>query len=142
MTDKEAGTAMAPLSDGGPLEFGRLEAQLFSTFPEGERAKVVALMQGKAEQLADYVGQDISVQDILAHTVETITEDGEVKALLRIVLAGPDGKAYQTTSEGIRNSIRLLARFYGRPPWKDGLMVKVEAVKTRRNFKTFTLSPV
>jgi single-stranded DNA-binding protein len=142
MADKDTGTALAPRSAGGPLDFGGLEAQLFSTFPKEERGRVVALMQGQAEQLAEMVGKVITVQHILAHSVETVTEDGEVVGLLRIVLQEPDGKAYATTSAGVRESIRLLARFYGLPPWADGLKVKVDSIKTRRGFETFRLSPV
>ena len=140
--DKQPGTAVAPLPTGGPLDFGRLEAQLFSTFPDEQRGRVVALMQGQAEQLADHIGETISVQHILAHSVETVTDQGEVVGLLRIVIVAPDGTAYATTAAGIRESIRLLARFYGLPPWTDGLRVKIESIKTRRGFKTFRLSPV
>lgn len=142
MDEKQPGTAVAPIRTGGPLDFGGLEAQLFSTFPKEDRGRVVALMQGQADQLADIVGQVIQVQHILAHSVETVTEDGEVVGLLRIVLVDPEGKAYATTSAGVRESIRLLAKFYGLPPWADGLKLKVEAIKTRRGFKTFRLSPV
>lgn len=140
--EKQPGTAVAPLPTGGPLELGGLAMQLFSTLPTSERARVVALMQGQAEQVADIVGQEILVEHILAHSVETITEDGEAVGLVRIVLVTPDGKAYATTAAGIRESIRLLAKFYGLPPWKDGLKVKVEAIKTKRNRRTFRLSPV
>jgi hypothetical protein len=141
--EKGPGTDIAPLPSGGPLDFGGLEAQLFSTLPKDQRGRVVALMQGQADQLADIVGQEIIVEHILAHSVEKVTDDGEVIGLLRIVLISPDGKAYATTAAGIRESIRLLAKFYGLPPWGNGgLKVKVEALKTRRGFKTFRLSPV
>jgi hypothetical protein len=142
MAEKEPGTAIAPLPTGGPLDFGGLEQQLFSTFPKEQRGRVVALMQGQAEALADIIGREILVEHVLAHSVESVTEEGEVVGLLRIVLVSPDGQAYATTAAGIRESIRLLAKFYGLPPWKDGLKVKVESIKTRRGFKTFRLSPV
>jgi hypothetical protein len=142
MTEEAKGTAIAPVQTGGPLDFGGLDAQLFSTFPAEDKARVVALMQGKAKPLAEAVGQEITVVHILAHSVETVTEDGEVLGLLRIVLAGPNGEAWQTTSEGIRNSVRIISKYYGRPPWTNGLKLKVESVRTRRGRNTFTLSPV
>ena len=135
--------AVAVLPSGGPLQFGALDAQLYSTFPADERGRVVALMQGQATPLADMVDKEITIRHILAHTVEKVDEKtGEVTALLRIVVQGADGEAYQTTSNGIRDSIRLLAKFYGLPPWPEGLKVRVLSIRTRRGFKTFTLSPV
>lgn len=137
------GEQVAVIPSGGPLDFGRMDAQLFSTFPKGDRARVVALMQGQAEPLVDMAGKEITVCHILAHTVERIDDKtGEVSALLRIVLAGPNGEAWQTTSNGIRDSIRLLAKFYGLPPWPEGIKVAVQQIKTRRGFKTYALSPV
>jgi len=142
MSEQQPGTAVTPLPTGGPLDFGGLEAQLFSTFPAEQRGRVVALMQGQAAQLADIIGKEINVEHVLAHSVETVSEEGEITALLRIVVVDADGTAYATTAAGIRESIRLLAKFYGLPPWKGGLKVKVESIKTRRGFKTFRLSPV
>ena len=131
------------ITTGGPFQFGALDQQVYSTFPKEQGARVVALMQGQETPIADMVDKTITVQDVLAHGVETVDEKtGEVKAVLRIVLVAPDGKAWQTTSGGIRNSIRLLAKFYGLPPWKDGLKLKVNQVKTARGRKTFYLEPV
>jgi hypothetical protein len=137
----ERGTALA-VTTGGPFQFGALDQQLFSTYPKDQGAKVVALMQGKFPALADQAGQEILVEHVLAHGVETVDEDGVVKAFLRIVLVSPDGTAYQTTSEGIRNSIRLLAKFYGLPPWKEPLKLKVQKIRTARQRVTYYLEPV
>lgn len=141
MAEKEPGTAVAAPSNGGPLDFGGLALTVFSTFGPADKARVVQLMQGQAEPLSEMIGETITVEHILAHTVETISDDGEALALLRIVLVDKDGKAYATTSEGVRESVRLIANYYGSPPWLDGLALKVESIKTRRGFRTFRLSP-
>ena len=71
-------------------------------------------------------------------------QTGEISRRLldRIVLVEPNGDAYACVSDGVRKSLQLLMHYYGAPPWKPALKVKVEQVTTRRGFRTFILNPV
>jgi hypothetical protein len=99
-------------------------------------------MQGSdAESLDSVIGKTISVQHIVAHRVTVIDNDGVPIPAVRIVLASGNGKAYYCVSEGVKESLRILAQFYGTPPWTPPLELTVNQIKTARNRRTYTLTP-
>ena len=106
------------------------------------RAKIVRLLQAGSTPLSDMTNKRVSIQHVLAHRVEAISEDGEPLELIRCVLVDADGKSYSASGLGVYKSMRNLFGFYGQPPYTPPLVVEVVPVKTRRGFTTFALQPV
>lgn len=131
------------------LDMEALALDVWSSFPDDPKnaPTIIRLLQAGAAKVADEINGEISVEHVLAHRVELeeVNKDtGEVSRVLadRIVLVEPDGTAYACVSTGVRKSLQYLMHYYGMPPWKPALKVKVEQLTTRRGFRTFILSPV
>src|SRR4029077_7560180 len=136
----EAPSASLPVSAGGPLRFESITNDLYSSFPADQKAETIRLMQGGAEPLDTQIGKRIAVQHVVAHRVTIIDADGVPIPSVRIVLASGNGKAYYCVSAGVKEAVGCLGAFYGTPPLSPALELMVGQVKTRRGFKTYTLT--
>lgn len=88
--------------------------------------------------LAD-ITSPIRVTDVIAHHVTLENEDGEMVEVTRVVLIDKEGKSYGCVSEGVLSSLQKLFVIFGRPTWKDGLVILPKLVKTNKGYKTMTL---
>lgn len=146
MTDSTALVPVAPLAAPAPVLAPATSADVYASLDaKTDKARIINLLQGKAELLAEHVNESIAIEHVLAHRVSSEDIDeatGEIlgtKELTRIVLLTPDGQAFQAAGEGIKRSIQLLAGFFGMPPWKPALKVKVQLIRTRRGRTTYAL---
>lgn len=137
-------SAQLPEAAGGPLNFDSITRDFYSSIPtntpEG-KAETIRLMQAGAEPLDDVIGKTISVAHIVAHRVMITQKDGPAVPAVRIVLADGQGKAWAAVSDGVKESLRILANFYGTPPWDPALALKVTQVRTRAGRRTYNLTP-
>jgi len=124
---------------------------VWTSLPQGtdtEKARVVSLiLAGDSETVRSQVNTELVVEHVLLHrvTVENVNkETGEVSSqpAVRVVLVTPTGESYSASGEGIANALKVLAGFFGKPPWTGGLRVKVLPIETRKGFTTYTLAPV
>lgn len=83
----------------------------------------------------------IYMRDIVAHTVQLTTQDGEIVETLRNVIIDVNGTSYHSVSDGIRTSLSKIMMVYGEPGfWPEaGIPVRAIRVKTRRGFYTANL---
>jgi hypothetical protein len=124
------------LDQAGPLFWTTLDA----TSDQGKALVMKAM--GEPDVKADKViGHTFLCAHVLAHGVEM--EDaasGELREAVRSVLIGPEGRTLAFVSAGALKSLRLLIMLYGRGPWEPALPVKVNQVRTRKGFLTYTLT--
>lgn len=109
------------------------------------RYNYVRATNGELDKLSDSIGQEIVVEDALAHEVQIVKdEDGEVVNAIRLVLFSPDGSAYQCVSKGAWDSLRRLCVLFGPLPWKGGrsLVVRQKNTGRGRRIFTFELPPI
>jgi hypothetical protein len=141
--EEPAAVASSPTGSGFVSEMQQFQAQVWTSLPPERKAEVIAYMVGnQADPIDVVVGKEISVEHLIAHRVPFVTDDGEEIELDRIILLTTDGHAYACTSSGIRRSLAAIMALYNLPPWDGGLLLTVTAVKTRRKFTTYVISPV
>ena len=144
--------ALVPATQEEALVFRAADTRdVWTSLPRetpAEKARIVSLMlAGDTEDITAHANEVLDVVHVLAHrvTVENVNkETGEVTTTpaVRTVLVCKDGKTYGASGNGVRDSVRVLAGFFGKPPWTEGLKVKPRAVKTRQGFTTYVLEPV
>lgn len=106
------------------------------------KSLIYAARQGKAEQLADAVGHEIVVVDLLLHPVVLRREDGEEVPLTRAVAILDDGRTVGTCSTGVVSCLKTACQIWGLPPWRPGLRFRVVQLSISGNRRTFKLEPV
>lgn len=91
----------------------------------------------------DVLDEELPVEHFLCHVVElTDPQTGECVNAMRTVLIGPDGATLALVSRGAFESLPVLGRAFGVPPWNPPRKVRVRRQKTRRGFHTIILEPV
>lgn len=127
----------------GPSQLAlRVWTTLDTTTDEGKAAMVRHMAGGESARVGDNLGEVIDVQDIIVHSVEGVSDDGEEWTGERIVFISPDEKAYACVSRGMVKSLQLIMGLYGVPPWKPALRLKIQQINTRRGNRTYTLTPI
>lgn len=90
----------------------------------------------------DIIDHDVLVEHVMCHGVELAhPETGELVAAVRTVLYLTDGDTVAFVSTGVFQSLSLLARVYGPPPWNGGRKVRLFRQKTRKGFRTILMEP-
>lgn len=91
--------------------------------------------------LADVVGSEISIVDVVMQTVDVTNLDtGEYDGAVRTTLVCEDGTAYHATSVGIVQSLRQLFNIIGDPTsWGEPVKANVREQKGRKGFRYLTL---
>lgn len=123
---------------GGGVSFW---TSLDASTDEGE-ALVYHARQGQGIPVADNIGKEFNLTNILMHMAETSTPAGEVQQLLRLVLITDENECLTTFSDGIRESIATLFATKGYPPYAKPPRFKVSQIKTNNGFKLLTLERV
>jgi hypothetical protein len=105
------------------------------------RVKIYNAINSGNDSLSDHIKEVIEVQDIVAHPIQIADENsGEIIDALRVVLVTPDGKTYASVSLGVASSLQKIIPLVGQAPWTPPLKIIPTEVKTRRGFKTLTLT--
>ena len=105
-------------------------------------ARVYNALNNPEYRVSDFINKQIEVADVLIEIADVMNEEtGEVSQVPRVVLIDADGKAYQSVSVGMFNSIKNAIKIYGEPTWeppitfaikqrnvKNGSMLTAEAV--------------
>jgi len=140
----DAGTLATAAAAGSIFDPGTLNMRLFTSFPKSEAGRVFELIQTSDGALSDLIGKEVSVQHIVAHSVEIVDkETGEVKDEDRIVLVTPEGESFSCVSAGVRRSLQqIMALTNSMPPWNPAMVLKVQQKNTRAGRRTYILTPV
>lgn len=98
--------------------------------------------QGDLEMLADKIGFEFDLANVLMHMATKETPEGEVKDLLRIVLITATGECYGTFASGVRDSLATVFATRGYPPYSPPIRFRVATKKTSKGFKLLRLDRV
>lgn len=107
-----------------------------------DKAKLYNAINSPEVRIADHIGKEIVMRDIIIEPVEIVDEKtGEVRTTPRVTLIDVNGHTYTATSYGIYNSLKRIFGLYGSPTWEDGIPVRVRQITNGAN-RIFTLDIV
>ncbi|MFD9817355.1 hypothetical protein, partial [Streptomyces sp. NPDC059080] len=137
--------ATEDIATASPSIFEQGTQQMFSTIQATDRKSSIKLynaVSNAEHSLSDHIGEVIEITDMVAHAVELEDEvTKETIQAMRVVLLTADGQGYHSVSQGVASSLQRIIGIVGQGPWTDEpLKVVPKEVKTRRGFKTLTLS--
>ena len=101
-----------------------------------EKATLYNALNSTGEKLGDYVGDTITVSHIvLQGSTFTDEETGELQKFTRLILVGPEGQIYKTTSRGMVRAAIQLMQVFGTPnEWGQPLNIQIERVQLRKGY--------
>ena len=101
-----------------------------------EKATLYNALNSTGEKLGDYVGGTITVSNIvLQGSTFTDEETGEIQKFTRLILVGPEGQIYKSTSRGmVRAAIQLMQVFGTPDQWGQPLSIQIERVQLRKGY--------
>lgn len=101
-----------------------------------EKATLYNALNSTGEKLGDYVGDTITVSNIvLQGSTFTDEETGELQKFTRLILVGPEGQIYKSTSRGmVRAAIQLMQVFGTPDQWGQPLNIQIERVQLRKGY--------
>ena len=101
-----------------------------------EKATLYNALNSTGEKLGDYVGDTITVSNIvLQGSTFTDEETGELQKFTRLILVGPEGQIYKSTSRGmVRAAIQLMQVFGTPDQWGQPLSIQIERVQLRKGY--------
>lgn len=101
-----------------------------------EKATLYNALNSTGEKLGNYVGDTVTVSNIILQGTTFIDEEtGELVKTARLILVGPEGQIYKSTSRGmVRAAIQLMQVFGNPNEWKQPLTIQVERVQLRKGY--------
>lgn len=107
-----------------------------------DKAKLYNALNAPEVKIADHIGKEINVKDVIIEPVEIVDEKtGEVCTAPRVTLIDVAGHTYAATSNGIYNALKRIFALYGSPTWEDGIPVRIRQITNGQN-RIFTLDIV
>jgi Phage Single-stranded DNA-binding protein len=111
---------------------GQVVTTIDTSNPVG-KLRVMNIMLSKTDSLVDLTDTVIEVQDVTVFTkIVTDEETGEVRNGIHIVLSGPNGEAYSTSSPFVLGDLNKISGFFRPLPWKPPMKLKATLQKSRR----------
>lgn len=107
---------------------------------DADKAALYNAINNPDVQLADHIGKEIVMRDVIIQPVEVISEaTKEAVTAPRVTIIDMEGNTYSCVSQGIYNALSTLVQVFGEPrAWKNGLRVTVRQI-TRGTRRIFTL---
>ena len=101
-----------------------------------EKATLYNALNSAGEKLGDYVGDTVTVSNIILQgSTFTDEETGELQKSARLILVGPEGQIYKSTSRGmVRAAIQLMQVFGTPDQWGQPLNIQIERVQLRKGY--------
>ena len=101
-----------------------------------EKATLYNALNSTGEKLGEHVGDTITVSNIvLQGSTFTDEETGELQKFARLILVGPEGQIYKSTSRGmVRAAIQLLQVFGTPDQWGQPIIIQIERVQLRKGY--------
>lgn len=101
-----------------------------------EKATLYNAINSSGEKLGDYVDDIVTVSSIILQgSTFTDEETGEVQKFTRLIMVGPEGQIYKSTSRGmVRGAIQLMQVFGTPNEWGQPLNIQIERVQLRKGY--------
>ena len=106
------------------------------------KAAIFNTVNSPDRKLSEYIGEVISLRNIVAHPIALLDENtGEMIEALRVVLVDDKGVSYEAVSNGVANAVSRILQIFGQPDtWAEPVKVKAVQKQTRNgNNKVTTL---
>lgn len=109
-----------------------------------EKATLYNALNSTGEKLGDYEGDIITVSNIVLQGSTFTDEDtGELQKFTRLILVGPKGEIYKSTSRGMVRAAIQLMQVFGTPnEWGQPLNILIERVQLRKKGYTYNFKVV
>lgn len=101
-----------------------------------EKAILYNALNSTGVKLKDYVGDTFTVSNIILQGITlTDEETGELVKTARLILVGPEGQIYKSTSRGMVRAAIQLMQVFGTPnEWGQPLNIQIERVQLRKGY--------
>ena len=101
-----------------------------------EKANLYNALNSTGEKLGGNVGDTITVSNIVLQGFTFIDEvTGALQKSTRLILVGPEGQIYKSTSRGmVRGAIQLMQVFGTPDQWGQPLSIQIERVQLRKGY--------
>lgn len=101
-----------------------------------DKAVLYNALNSSGEKLGDYVGNTVAVSNVILQGSTFIDEEtGEIQKSTRLILVGPEGQIYKSTSRGmVRAAIQLMQVFGTPDQWGQPLNIQIERVQLRKGY--------
>lgn len=136
------------VDDSGKMTLfgGSSQATFSSIVPKTQDEKVAFYnaINAPTAKLGDFINMEIEVANVYAEECEYVNkETGEIVPGVRIILFGPDMKAYSTSSKGVFNCLSKIFTIFGHPSsWEAPIKVRVKQVSPSADRKVLLLEMV
>lgn len=139
-------TALIPTTDNAIIsDFTNASSGMYCSFvPQtaDEKALLYNAMNAPDVKIADHIGQEIVVTDVIIEPVQIVDDKtGEVRTSPRVILIDEEGHTYSAVSYGLYNAVKRMVQIFDYPSWKPGIPVRVKQL-TRGSYRIFTLDIV
>lgn len=101
-----------------------------------EKATLYNALNSTGEKLGDYVDDTVTVSNIILQGITLIDEETEeLVKTARLILVGPEGQIYKSTSRGMVRAAIQLMQVFGTPnEWGQPLIIQIERVQLRKGY--------
>lgn len=101
-----------------------------------KKATLYNALNSTGEKLGDYVDDTVTVSNIVLQGSTFIDEEtGELQRCVRLILVGPEGQIYKSTSHGMVRAAIQLMQVFGTPnEWGEPLNIRIERVQLRKGY--------
>lgn len=143
--NNEALEVIAPASAAAAMvaEFETGVPSFFCSFTaetDEQRAALYNAMNSPDVQIADHIGQEIVMRDIIIEAIELPDDDtGELHTVPRCTIIDVNGNSYASTSNGIYNALRKICGIYHKTHFEKGLRVTVGQIALKGGHRAYTL---
>lgn len=108
----------------------------FSPETREDKATLYNALTSTGVKLSEYVGDTLSIANMVIQGCHfTDEETGKVEPGSRLILVGPEGQIYKSTSRGmIRAAVQLVEMFGTPDQWGGPLTITIERVQLRKGY--------
>lgn len=126
------------------LTDGQQEYSSFDPSKMADAGPYLRAVSAAAKPLKECANEVIEIVHVIARPVELMNEEtGELTDAVRLVMAGPDGQLWSTTSEPVIRIVSAAGKTaFGLPPWNPPMKFKVVNNKGRGTHYFLTLEPI
>ena len=87
---------------------------------ENHSSKTISAINDSENALADHLGAQIAITDMVAHSIELEDEiTKKTVQAIRVVVIDEEGNGYHAISEGVVSSLQKAIKVFGQAPWTE-----------------------
>jgi len=148
-------TPALPSHDSALIPVARIQALVASgrdewcwhTLPDATEfhtvARLTVLRRGQDVELANVIGQEITIEHVVIHAASKVQPDGELQQFARVLLVPPHGPPVSCGAASVIQAVNQLVSDFQRPlPWQPPLRVRVHSRTTTPPNRIYWFEPL